>query len=589
MTISLLQQLSSLVGQAFEVQGLPADLGAVRVSDRPDLAQFQCNGAMAAAKMAKKNPREIAQSLCDDLSKNELFEKVEIAGPGFINLNVSNMVLQNQLNRMGTDDRLCAPFMGTGMVVLDYGGMNIAKAMHVGHFRPSVIGDCLKRILVFSGYNAIGDIHLGDWGLQMGQIISEFKIRNPDWPYFDPDFRGSYPEQPPFSYEELEEIYPFASQACKDDPDRLEVARQATADLQSGRAGYVALWQKFITLSVADIKSNLEPLNIDFELWKGEADAAKLVPEVARDLDKKGVTHISDGAVVITVAKNDDKKELPPLLFFKSDGAVTYGTTDIATIYERVETYTDLKKIIYVVDTRQSLHFEQVFRAVEKAGYTKGVELLHIGNGTVNGADGKPYKTREGNAMKFADMISTAVEKAQNRLDEAKLALDMSPEERADIAKKVAVAALKFTELSNQPHMNYIFDLDQMTAFEGKTGPYLLYQAVRIKSLLAKAQAQNIIPAQDITQLQEEDKNLALLLCEFPEIFGLAASQYSPHYLCEYAHKLAQGFSSFYGNCHILSEQDEALRASRLRLCQMTYNQLEVLLSLLGISIPDKM
>lgn len=585
---SLAHRLTGIVGDVFESEGLPQDLGDVRVSDRPDLAQFQCNGAMAAAKVAKKNPREIAQGIADKLSANDVFSKVEIAGPGFINLDVTDAYLQEQLQDISKDDRLGVPKLGEGKIILDYGGMNVAKAMHVGHLRPTVIGDCLRSILRFAGYDALGDIHMGDWGLQMGQIISEFEIRNPSWPYFDESFEGPYPEEAPFSYSELEEIYPQASQSCKDDPARLELARKATAELQAGRQGYRALWQHFIDLSVEDIKSNLAPLDVDFDIWKGEADVDPLVSVVAEDLEKRNISEVSDGATIIAVAQEDDKKEMPPLLFFKSDGAATYGTTDIATVYDRVKLYPDIKKMIYVVDYRQSLHFEQVFRAVQKAGYVDGIELHHVGNGTVNGPDGKPFKTREGKAMTFRQMVNTVLEKAAKRLDEAELAQDMSQEERAEIARKVGVATLKFTELSNQPHMDYIFDIDRMTAFEGKTGPYLLYQAVRIKSLLAKAEDQGFTASDDL-KIEEGDRPLALLLTQFPDAFELAEKNYSPHYLCEYVYNVAQTFSSFYANCHILSEKDEALRASRLKLCQMTVGQIEKILELLGISVPDRM
>ncbi|MEM9469282.1 MAG: arginine--tRNA ligase [Pseudomonadota bacterium] len=584
--ISVTQNLSNIVSSAFEALELPKELGQVRVSDRPDLAQFQCNGAMAAAKQAKKNPREIAQAIVDVLSKNEIFSQVDIAGPGFINLNVTDSFLQETLQTMASDDRFGCPIIGDGQVILDYGGMNVAKAMHVGHLRPNVIGDCLRRLLLFAGYEALGDIHMGDWGLQMGQIISEFQLRHPDWVYFDAAFEGPYPEEAPFDYKELEEIYPQASQACKEDKARLEIARKATAELQEGRPGYKALWQHFMALSIADIKDNLAPLEIDFDIWKGEADVNDLIPKIAKDLEERDITYVSDGATIINVERNSDKKEMPPLIFFKSDGAVTYGTTDIGTIYDRIKLYPDLKKMIYVVDKRQSLHFEQVFRASDKAGYTEDIEMLHIGNGTVNGPDGKPFKTREGKAMTFRDMVSTVIDKAHTRLDEADLAKDIDESERQDIARRVGVAALKFAELSNQTHIDYAFDIDKMTSFEGKTGPYLLYQAVRIQSLLRKAEFTN--QSANLT-INEADRDLALMLTQFPEVIQTTVHALTPHSLCEYLFKLAQSFSSFYGNCHILSEKDELLRNSRLNLSYVTLKQLEKGLELLGISIPERM
>jgi len=581
---SLAQKLSNIVGQAFEAQGLPSDLGLVRVSDRPDLCQFQCNGAMAAAKVAKKNPREVAQAIVEALSKNETFTKIEIAGPGFINLDVTDEYITAYIAAL--DNRGGIAQIGKGKTaILDYGGMNVAKAMHVGHLRSLAIGDCLKRILHFVGYDALGDIHLGDWGLQMGQIISEFEIRYPDWPYFDTGFAGEYPTDAPFEYAELEEIYPAASQACKDDEERLEVARKATTDLQNGRSGYVALWQHFIALSIADIKSNIEPLGIEFEIWKGESDVNDLIPEMTEELKRTGVVEESRGAHIISVAREDDNKEIPPLMFLKSDGAATYGTTDLATIYDRVKTYPQLTHLIYETDIRQQLHFEQVFRAAERAGYVSDIKLKHIGHGTINGTDGKPFKTREGKAMTFRDMVGAAMDKARARLNEVNLSDDIDQAERNDIASKVAVAALKFAELSNQAHMDYIFDLDRMTSFEGKTGPYLLYQAVRIQSLLKKAD-------HEITGgivMEDAVRPLALLLAEFPDHFENTLKNYTPHVLCDYAYKLAQEFSSFYANCHILSKENKELRNSRLALCEKTRTQLVLILGMLGIEIPERM
>ncbi len=618
---SLASYLSGIVGAAFEEAGLPAELGLVRVSDRPDLAQFQCNGAMAAAKQAGKNPREVAQVILDHLKTasislpedmnyvklnersedgssgvNELvlaeqvFEKLEIAGPGFLNIDLKKSFISSFLALNSQKEKWGFEVVSGDTVILDYGGMNVAKAMHVGHLRSLVIGGCLKNLMRYAGYEALGDIHMGDWGLQMGQIISAFELEHPEWPYFDPDFSGEYPVEAPFSYEDLEEIYPKAAQACKDDPERLAQARTATMELQAGRTGYLALWQHFIDLSIVDIKANIARLNVDFELWKGEACVNNLIPEITQDLAQKSVTIQSDGAVVIPVAEEDDKEDIPPLMFAKSDGAATYGTTDIATIYDRIKEYPGLVKIIYETDLRQNLHFEQVFRAARKAGYAEGIELIHIGHGTVNGPDGKPFKTREGKAMKFADMVEAVVNKAKERLEEADLATDESAEERENIAQMVAVSVLKFTELSNQPHMDYIFDIDRVTRFEGKTGPYLLYQAVRIQSLLKKAEAQGdkVMDNQEV-MIDEADQELALLLCEFPDHLAQALKHYSPHILCDYAYRLASAFSSFYGNCHILSEENEAVRASRLALCAHTHRMLVTVLGLLGIAVPDRM
>lgn len=585
---SLAEKLSGIVGAAFEGHGLPAELGAVRVSDRPDLCQFQCNGAMGAAKLAKKNPREVAQNIVGALGDQPEIASIDIAGPGFININVTDAYVSDHLSGLQADARLGVAESGADKtVILDYGGMNVAKAMHVGHLRSLAIGDCLKRLMRFAGYEALGDIHLGDWGLQMGQIISEFAIRYPEWPYFDADYEGEYSDDAPFEYAELEEVYPLASQACKDDEDRLELARVATAELQNGRRGYVALWRHFIALSIADIKQNIEPLGIDFEIWKGESDVNHLIPQIAEGLRAAGVIEESNGAHVINVEREGDNKDIPPLMFFKSNGAATYGTTDLATIYDRVKTYPALTHLVYETDIRQNLHFEQVFRSAERAGYVDGVALKHIGHGTINGSDGKPFKTREGKAMTFRDMVVACREKADARLSEANLDESIGQEERDDIAVKVTCAALKFAELSNQAHMDYVFDLDRMTSFEGKTGPYLLYQAVRIQSLLAKA---DVAPDDgSAINVDDADRGLALLIAEMPDHFDAALKNYTPHILCDYAYRLAQEFSSFYGNCHILSEEDTDLRASRLALCTLAHRQLSLILDVIGVAVPKRM
>ncbi len=585
---SLAYTLSEIVGNAFEALELPRGLGVVRVSDRPDLCQFQCNGAMAAAKVARKNPREVAQGVIDALSGEGILKKIEIAGPGFINLDITDAAIAAHLSNNAQDENFGIVAIGEGKTaIVDYGGMNVAKAMHVGHLRSLCIGDCIKRMLRFRGFEALGDIHLGDWGLQMGQIISEFQIRYPDWPYFDENFDGEYSSAAPFDYKELEEIYPKASSACKEDEARLDLARKATAELQNGRRGYVALWRHFIALSIADIKDNIEPMGIDFELWKGESDVNDLIPELTADLTKKAIVEESRGAQIIHVEREGDNKEMPPLMYLKSDGAATYGTTDLATIYDRIKTYPNLSYMVYETDIRQNLHFEQVFRAAERAGYLDGIEYKHIGHGTINGTDGKPFKTREGKAMNFRDMVAACREKARTRLADVNLDSAIDDDERDDIALKVTVAALKFAELSNQAHMDYIFDLDRMTSFEGKTGPYLLYQAVRIQSLLKKAGVEDC--DWDAINVSDEDRGLSLLLCELPDHFELAFKNYAPHVLCEYAYKLAQEFSSFYAHCHILSEQDEALRASRLALCAATHKRLIFVLDILGIGVPVRM
>lgn len=572
---SLASQLSKILGTAFVAQGLPADLGAVRVSDRPDLCQFQCNGAMAAAKQAKKNPREVAGVILGALEGVEGIDKLEIAGPGFININVTDAFIAKHTAESAQDERLGVEAYPADTVVLDYGGPNIAKPMHVGHLRASIIGDCLRRLYDYAGFKALGDVHMGDWGTPMGQIISELELRG---------IMGQ-----PLTMEDLETIYPEASRACKEDEARMEGARAATAKLQDGDEGYRKVWQQFIDVSIAGMKANFDALGVHFDLWKGEASVHDLIAPMVDALKAKGLAVEDDGAVVVPVEREEDSKEVPPLILYKRDGAVMYGTTDLATIVDRMEEYNPAK-IIYVVDQRQSLHFEQVFRAARMGGIAPEgeVELTHAGFGTMNGTDGKPFKTRAGGVMKLEDLIKTGIEKAQSRLDEANLADDIGAEERADIAHKVAIAAIKFADLQNNRIADYVFDLDRMTSFEGKTGPYLLYQAVRIKSLLRKAEAQSLEIGTEFI-IRDEDRALALLLAEFPDHFDLALRNNTPHVLCDYAFKLGQAFSSFYSNCHILSEEDVGLRASRLGLCALSARQLELILNLLGIQIPDRM
>lgn len=587
---SLAHKLSLIVQAAFAEQGLSSHFGAVRVSDRPDLAQFQCNGAMAAAKEACENPRKIAESLAVKLEERTEFSKVEVAGPGFINLNVTDDYLRQHIRNIFDDDCLGVSKAEEGQtVLLDYGGPNIAKPMHVGHLRASIIGDALRRLYVYAGYKTFGDVHMGDWGLPMGQVISELEIRHPDWPYFDKGFEGAYPENSPVSLEDLEEIYPAASAACREDFERMEKARQATVDLQNGRSGYRALWKHFIDVSVQAMKGNFDALGVHFDLWKGEADVHDLIAPMVEDLKHKNLAFQSEGALVVDVTDPSDNKEMPPLILYKTDGAVMYGTTDLATIVDRVKMYNPVK-IVYVTDHRQSLHFEQVFRAARKAGIAdESLKLVHAGFGTMNGPDGKPFKTRAGGVMKLEDLIRMAVEKAHVRLEEADLAQDMSDAERSDVGYKVALAALKFADLQNSRISDYIFDLDRMVSFEGKTGPYLLYQCVRINSLLNKVSDLNLDKWPDVLTVEETDRSLYLLLSEYPDHFDAALQNHTPHVLCDYAYRLAQAFSSFYGQCHILSEQEDVVRQSRLILCSLTRRILLQILGLMGIETPARM
>ncbi len=586
---SLAEKLGGIVAEHFRVAGLDPALGVVRGSDRPDLAAFQCNGALAAAKALKRPPREVAQDIAERLKAEPVFSKIELAGPGFINLDVTDAALCGHLAEVAGHARLGVPDSGAGeTVVLDYGGPNVAKPMHVGHLRAGIIGESLRRIYAFAGFRTLGDVHMGDWGLQMGQVISECALRCPNWPYFDALFSGPYPSAPPFTFAALEEIYPAASKACKADPERMELARKATVELQSGRPGYRALWRHIVDVSVEGMKKNYGDLNVFFDLWKGEADVHDRIGPMVASLRAAGWARESEGALVVPVARNDDRKEMPPLMLYKTDGAVMYGTTDLATVAERVELYAP-SRIVYVVDQRQSLHFDQVFRAARLSRIApETLGLTHAGFGTMNGTDGKPFKTREGGIMKLEDLIAMGLDKAHARIAEAEIGKDFSDAERADIAQKVAVAAIKFADLHNNRSADYVFDLDRMTRFEGKTGPYLLYQAVRIKSLLRKAAERGFGTSEGFV-LHDPDRALGLVLADFPDAFDAALRHDAPHHLCDYAWRLAQQFSGFYAACPILPEPDAALRASRLGLSALTCRTLETTLDLLGIGVPERM
>lgn len=585
--MSLLAELTDLFGDAFASIGLDPELGDVVPSQRPELAQFQCNGAMAGAKKAGRNPREIAEEIAETVRSDPRLEAVEIAGPGFLNISVTDAKLASSAEGMRTDDKLGVSDPGDNRrVIVDHGGPNVAKSLHVGHLRPAIIGQAIKRTMAYAGYEALGDVHLGDWGTPMGQLIAELERRNPDWPYFDAASTGPYPQRSPVTVSELEELYPAASQRAKDDPDFAEKARRATFELQGGRVGYRALWDHFRTVSVESMRAIYDKLGVEFELWRGEASVHDRIAPMIERMKQTGAAQESEGALIVDVAEPDDKADVPPLMLVKSDGAYTYGTTDVATIDERVAEGTD--EMIYVVDQRQALHFEQVFRAARKAGIASGDTVLeHVGFGTVNGADGKPMKTRDGNLPRLSDLVADVVSRASERMDERGLAEGYPDDERAQIAWMVGVSALKFGDLSNHRASNYIFDLDRFTSFEGKTGPYLLYASVRLGSILRNA---DDLPIGPITSLRgEADRNLVLLLSRFPEIVERAISLRAPNHLAEYAYELSQVFNRFYEECHVLSETDEELRASWLGVVELTRSVLTTSLDLLGIDVPERM
>ncbi|HEX4079212.1 MAG TPA: arginine--tRNA ligase [Rhizomicrobium sp.] len=584
----LLVELSAIAGRAFAAEGFDISLGAVQWSDRADLAQFQCNGALAAARLAKMPPRTIAQRIAGRLAAEAVFAKVEIAGPGFLNLDLADAAIAERAAAMATDSRLGIPESGRGKaLVIDFGGPNVAKPMHVGHLRSPIIGDCLQRLFRANGWRVLSDVHLGDWGLPMGQLIAEIGHRGIAPVYFDADFVGPYPEESPVSMDDLEQLYPAASAACKAEPARLEEARLATAELQAGRPGYRALWHHFFEVSERGLRREFESLGVRFDLWKGEADVDALIAPMIEDLKSRHLVQESEGALVFPVSEPGDSREIPPLILVKSDGAVLYATTDLATIIDRVGAY-DPDLILYVVDQRQHMHFEQVFRAARKAELNGHALLEHAGFGTVNGPDGKPFKTRAGGVMKLYDIIAMATNEANLRLEEQGLARDYPPEERAQIAKAVGLAALKFADLSNYRTSDYVFDLARFTRFEGRTGPYLQYAAVRIQSILRKADADGFARGLPAVHSPEE-RRLMLLLLGLSDTLATAESRRAPNVLCDYVFALAQEFSRFYTAHHILSESDTDLRAARLGLCELTLRVLVMVLDLLGIEVPARM
>jgi arginyl-tRNA synthetase len=598
--------LSEAAQAAFVAAGLPAQLGRVTASDRPDLADFQCNGALAAAKAAGRPPREIATEILARLAGHPALASAEIAGPGFINLKVSNSAVAERAGEIAADPNLGAsPVAEPRRVVIDYGGPNVAKSMHVGHLRSSIIGESLKRLYRFRGDIVVGDAHFGDWGFQMGLLIVSLCDENPiiaktlEWIETGGDeAEGEFALGQEVSLETLERAYPSAAARAKQDAAFRERARQATAQLQAGRRSYRAIWRVFVAATQPTLAREFHALGVDFDLWKGESDADALIPDMVQDLEKKGLLADDQGARVVHVAKEGEttKKKLEdgrivvapypdPLLVVSSEGSAMYGTTDLATIVDRRQSI-DPQLMLYCVDQRQANHFEQVFRAAYLAGYAPEGSLIHIGFGTMNGPDGKPFKTREGGVLKLADLIGMTVGKASARLHEAGLGAELSPEEFDETARKVAVAALKFADLQNFRGTSYVFDLDAFTSFEGKTGPYLLYQAVRIKSLLRRAEGAQ---AGAIIITEPAERDLALTLDAFDAAVTEAYDKRAPHFVAEHAYRLAQAYSKFYAACPVLAADDPAVKASRLALSGTALAQLETALNLLGIETPDRM
>ena len=592
---TLIDLITEQVTNAFTGQGYDAKYGKVTLSNRPDLCEYQCNGAMAAAKEYKCAPFMISDKIAQALAENELFESVESVKPGFINMKVSPAYLAKYVSDMKADEGRfgCDKAARPKTIIVDYGGANVAKPLHVGHLRSAVIGESIKRIGKFMGHHMIGDVHLGDWGLQMGLIIVELKERKPDLVYYDESYTGEYPKEAPFTISELEDIYPTASKKSKEDEAFREAAMEATSQLQAGRRGYRALLAHILDVSVTDLKKNYDNLNVSFELWKGESDAQPYIPDMVQMMKDKGFAYMSEGALVVDVKEDTDTKEIPPCIILKSDGASLYSTTDLATIVMRMQDYNP-DAIIYLTDQRQSMHFVQVFRCARKTGLVgPDVELTHIGFGTMNGKDGKPFKTRDGGVMRLEYLLDEINEEMLKKITEnqkEKENLDISEEEAKQTAKTVALAAVKYGDLSNQASKDYCFDIERFTSFEGNTGPYILYTIVRIKSILKKYTAKNTLPDAPILGAHSaSEKNLMLVLSRFNAMMENAYEEKAPHKICAYIYELANAFNGFYHETKILSEEDLKVQASYIGLLVLTKNILETCIDVLGFSAPDRM
>lgn len=583
----IIDEIKEVVTAAFENAGYDKKYGMVTVSNRPDLCQYQCNGALAAAKEYKKAPIMIAGDVIAKLVENNLFSKVEAVMPGFININLSDSFIANYIKNMGQDEKLgCDSVKNPEKIVIDYGGPNVAKPLHVGHLRSAVIGESVKRINKFMGHDVTGDVHLGDWGLQMGLIITELKKRKPDLIYFDETYTGEYPSEPPFTISELEEIYPAANAYSKEHPEFKEEAKNATFLMQNGNRGYIALWKHILNVSVADLKRNYEKLNVSFEMWGKESDAQQYIPDMVKYMKDEGYAHISEGALVVDVKEDTDTKEVPPCMILKSDGATLYNTTDLATIVQRQKMFNP-DKIIYVADKRQSLYFEQVFRCAKKTKIIgEKTKLTFLGFGTMNGKDGKPFKTRDGGVMRLEHLIKEINDAVYEKVKSNR---DIDDKSAHEIADKVSISALKYGDLSNQSSKDYIFDIDRFISFEGNTGPYILYTIVRIKSILAKLnvtdkQDGNILPAHS-----ESERNLMLALTKFNEVIYSACDESAPHKICQFIYELSDAFNKFYHENRIISQEDEDVKNSWTNLLIVTKDVLEKSIDLLGFEAPDRM
>ena len=585
----ILDLISQEVMEAFEACGYDPSYGRTGISNRPDLCEYQCNGAMAARKKYGKAPAVIAAEVVEKLKANPAFELAEAVGPGFINLKVKGEFLQKYLLEMQADPDLSVEkTKSTKTVMLDYGGPNVAKPLHVGHLRSAIIGESIKRIGRFMGHKMIGDVHLGDWGLQMGLIVTELRHRQPDLPYFDDNWKGEYPKEPPFRISELEEIYPSASARSKEDEAYRQEALEATKLLQNGKPGYRALWEHILNVSVADLKKNYKKLNVEFDLWKKESDAQPYIPDMVERMKAEGYAYEDQGALVVDVKEESDTKEVPPCILLKSDGASLYTTTDLATIVERMKLFHP-QEIIYIVDKRQEMHFTQVFRCARKTELVgEDTQLKFLGFGTMNGKDGKPFKTRDGGVMRLETLIGEITDEMYRKILENH---EADPGEARKTAEIVGLAAIKYGDLSNQASKDYVFDVERFTSFEGNTGPYILYTIVRIKSILSKYREAGrtveiggiLPPAGDV------EKDLVLSLCGFNSAIAQAYAETAPHKICSYIYELSNAFNRFYHETKILSEEDERQQESWIQILELTRRVLETSIDLLGFSAPERM
>lgn len=585
----IIDVLQEEVKQAFEKAGYDGKYAKVTISNRPDLCQYQCNGALAMAKEYHKAPIQMAEQIVELLKQSDTFAAIAAQAPGFINMTVSGEFLAAYINEMRAADKfgLEQPAKKE-TIVIDYGGANVAKPLHVGHLRSAVIGESIKRTARYIGHKVVGDVHLGDWGLQIGLIITELKHRKPELVYFDNTYEGEYPTEPPFTMSDLEEIYPYASGYSKEHEDYKEEAQEATAQLQAGRRGYLALWKHIIDVSVTDLRKIYTKLNVDFDLWKKESDAQPYIPDMVQGMKDGGYAHLDDGALVVDVKEETDTKEIPPCMILKSNGATLYNTTDLATIVERRKLF-DPTRIIYVVDKRQSLYFEQVFRCAKKTKIIgDDVDLIFVGFGTMNGKDGKPFKTRDGGVLRLEHLLADVTAQVSDKMADR----DMDDETRADVAAKVALAAIKYGDLSNQASKDYVFDLDRFTSFEGNTGPYIMYTIVRIKSLLAKVAHNAIEVDEQLPILPASDKSatdVMLSLSKWGEIVQAAYEEQAPHKICQFIYELSDAYNKFYHENKIVANEDAALRNSHICLSKLVVNVLETAVDLLGLEAPERM